>query len=242
MEKTARIQTIGFVDGWQGNDEMLYYHEIIMDNGDQGKLDRNNQPRPAWLQENAEIVYSVRQGKRGPLITFVRLASAKPAVHTSVPGTTYRPFEHNQDKKNKYSNDPEWREKQQKCISLTTCLDRANELVIADKIKLKERHDYALEDFKFILRNSGIEVSVSQEEIESKTVRQAPAENKPNTVEQPALFQDKPIPIFILQCLERCKNKKQLDNFKSQLTEEEMNSDNIQNAVRKKALEIAKTK
>lgn len=169
MEKVATIETIKWVPGWQGNTDTLFFHEITMDNGDHGKLAGNKQEKPNWLKENTKVKYDffMPQGKDTMYIKFLGIIGA---ARTNSASEEY-PDNHNNGstmenpKKKSWGNrlddDPEYALKKQKCISLTTCLERANNLVVAGKIKLEDKYTEALTDFNFILKYSGLDAEVA---------------------------------------------------------------------------------
>lgn len=242
MEKNSTIQKVKYVKGWEGKEETLFFHELTMQNGDEGKLESNNEESPIWLVLGNTIKYSIRSGPRGTLIKFLGKTNNNGYTDTpySPPPQRSNINEQPDSKKQNYNSrldsDPAFRLRQQKCISLTTCLDRANELVIAGKIELKAKHTEALSDFKFIMKHSGI----SEMEQGPGSARQEDnsevLSHKTEASVQSALFDaeaDKPISAFI-KLISRCTTPKQLSNLKSQLLPEEINNKDVNVAISNK--------
>lgn len=252
MEKTSTFQKIKYVNGWQGKEQMLWFHEVTMANGDSGKLDANTEEKPSWLTIGNAVNYtaSFRQGK-GMYIKVLAVGSgmqheptATPFVQPQLP--LNRNPERQESKKSfgRLDDDENYWMARQKCISLTTCLERANDLVINGKIELKEKESNALSDFKFIMKHSGLEalVQAPATSLPPKTESYVPS-NKRAVDIQPVLFEDvEPIPEFILIGLSRCDTIKQLTNFKSQLLPEEISRKKIIDAVYAKETEIKSKK
>ncbi len=239
MEKTSVIRKINFVNGWQGNDETLFYHEIQLENGDKGKLDGNKEESPQWLVVGTEITYTDRKGPRGWLIKVLGTnAGSVPRANNSQNRSS-----ESQEQTKKYGkfNDPSAAMRQQKCISMTTCLDRANELVIGGKIKLDKKQEEAKKDFDFIMLHSGI-TALEEGKKPEHTNPYTPEPAESSSSAQKELFDDSPLSDFIKESLARCQDAKQLAAFKKTLTPTEVNSKNVKGAIKTRAAELKKRK
>lgn len=263
MEKTSVVkkfypvnQTIGKKKG-----DILYYHLIDMENGDYGKIQQCQEKNPIWLQPGATLSYRATPGRfpdnDGRMReSFYRILNTQQSNNDMYMNDTHN-IPQEAAKKSSWTSrldsDPAFRLRQQKCISLTTCLDRANELVIAGKIEHKGKHDEALSDFKFIMNNSGIsemekgpsdEITISSEpssEVKSQALI-PPLNSHPQSILFPPDVTYAPISPFIQYMIDRCDNAKQLSMFKTQLSPGEMDNKNIQLAIKNKSVEIKSKK
>lgn len=246
MEKISIIQKVKYVKGWPGKTETLFYHELTMQNGDEGKLEGNNEESPTWLVLGNTIKYSIWMSPRGMLIKPLGQINNNGHTDSYSPAPQRKnnqeqPPAPKQNYGSRLDSDPAFRLRQQKCISLTTCLDRANELVIAGKIEIKGKHGEALSDFKFIMKHSGI--SEMEQELCPGKQEDNPELPNPKTEApvQSALFDaeaDKPISPFIKESISRCTTPKQLSNLKTQLLPEEINNKNVNAAIKTKLEEL----
>lgn len=251
MEKISTIKEIKYVKGWEGKEETLYFHEIKMSNGDKGKIEANPEESPVWLVADRTIRYSIREGKKGMLIKYLGMVSDNPQTETSsVQPPQRKNNSHSSENKvpnySKSDSDPAFKLRQQKCISLTTCLDRANELVIAGKIELTEKEKNAMSDFKFIMKHSGIEdmekeLSSAKGEATANSSVQ-PSEAKKEQQSHPELFQDEPISEFLKEAISRCDTPKQLITLRGQLKEDEATNKNVLTAIHNREQELKKKK
>lgn len=258
MEKNSIIQKITHAKPWPGREQTLYFHELIMQNGDEGKLQGNTEESPAWLFVGAAIKYDITQGKYNSYknkydmnIKLLGMNSSNNANYDEQNNSIIPPPQRKNNpnqpefKRNynpKYSDDPAFRLKQQKCISLTTCLDRANELVVAGKIDLKKKHAEAFGDFIFIMKHAGIEEVEPESSNETVDMPNHPLE-KTEFADGANLFikVEEPISRFVQEAINRCSTAKQISNLKSQLMPEEINNKTIQDAIHNKSVEL-KTK
>lgn len=234
--KTSNIKTIKFANPWTGKEgDALYFHEIVLENGDAGKIGACTEARPSWLTQGAPFTYKNVNGK------FYR--TERPAERHSESSDSRS--EGRSDRSsgkgsfNKFArleDTPEYWLKRQKCISMTTCLDRANRLVETGKIELKDKYTEALKDYNFILQYSGIDNPVSpltgtpnppSESIQVREVRKSPAS------QQPALFEPAPtqVPQYIQESINNCSSPAQLTSLKNQLKEHELTPD-VLNAIK----------
>lgn len=252
MEKISVIKKVKYVKGWEGKEDTLFFHEITLQNGDEGKLEGNSEESPVWLCIDSTIRYSIRSGPRGMLIKVLGVINGNQQYDAPQNNTPQRKNNQEQPdaKKSNFGSrldsDTAFRLRQQKCISLTTCLDRANELVIAGKIEYTGKHAEALSDFKFIMKHSGI----SEMEQEPSSEREAvgpslEVKSQPSTFPlqpQPILFPpdatSAPLSPFIQEIIARCGTTKQLSNLKTQLHPDEIDNKNIQLAIKNKLAEI----
>jgi len=281
MEKISVIKKIKYVPGWNGKEEVLYFHELIMDNGDEGKLQANNEERPAWLKEEITIRYDItpgkwRYGKQENNIRVLAVTNssmppspqehaAETIINEKIPSAT-------EVRKNKFDKNPEqsnpkkggWGSRlddqipfwmaRQKCISMTTCLDRATEAVVSGKIKKEDRHKYALEDFNVILEHSRLNELTEPvatfnppATVEKKSDTKVLPKEKGKGKGQAALFREEnmtpsPIPDFVREAINRCTKPSDIKNLKTQLREEEARDENIIYAISIKEAEIKANK
>lgn len=69
-EKKAKIKTCRFVSEWQGQNGIVYYHEIELDNGDKGQIGTKDK-NPEKLQAGQELTYTIEATTRGNKIKAV---------------------------------------------------------------------------------------------------------------------------------------------------------------------------
>jgi len=166
MEQTARVIEVILAKPTQGNKgDTLYYHRIKLDNGDEGKMEQCGEENPQWLKKGIPLTYTIREGQYGNLIKkFVKRSNAPEHISNSMLHPDFRKKRDKSENSSKRSgwgsrldDNPDYWILRQKCISMTTCLDRANDLIISKEIELKDRHTIALEDFNFIFKHAGLE-------------------------------------------------------------------------------------
>lgn len=178
--------------------QSYYSHFILFENGHQGELSRCTEKKPLWLKKGALLNYWLKQGKKADM-PFIVLEEQQNQTTTNStnPDNKKRP-----DKpipQRNPHNDFDFRFTQQKCISITTCLDRANELVIAGVIDNDKRYEQALQDLNFIFQYSGInerkeliEYFNTSVAVKNKKVKEKENKNK-KEISQPALFNSEEI-------------------------------------------------
>lgn len=134
-----------------------YSHRIIFENGMKGELSRCSEKKPSWLKKGASLTFSLRHGKKADM-PFIVL----PDTTTNESTTSSSKFRKNDNNEPPQKSFKVWGSRlddnpifwlmRQKCISMTTCLDRANELVIGGVIDNDKRYEQALQDFNFIIK------------------------------------------------------------------------------------------
>ena len=75
MEKQSKIKSSKFVSEWAGQNGIVYYHEIELDNGDKGQIGSKDK-NPDKLQPGQELTYTIESTSRGNKIKSVGGASA----------------------------------------------------------------------------------------------------------------------------------------------------------------------
>lgn len=249
MQQISSVKKVTYVKPWQGKEEALYFHEIVFENGEEGKLQGNNEESPAWLFVGSKIKYDITQGKFNTIknkydMNIKFLGTIRGNTETEQPNqtpqrkNTQAQAEQRQAYPSKFDSDPAFKLRQQKCISMTTCLDRANELVIAGKIELKEKEKYALDDFNFIMKHSGIEDMEKTSSDNSETGNPVLL----SSTKQPALFEDEPLSEFLKEAISRCDTPKQLTALRGQLKENESSNKNVLTAIHNREQELKKKK
>jgi len=74
MEKTSRIKSCRFVSEWTGQNGVVYYHEIELDNGDKGQIGTKER-MPDKLNIGNELTYTIESTTRGNKIKAVAACS-----------------------------------------------------------------------------------------------------------------------------------------------------------------------
>lgn len=70
MEKTSKIKSCRFVSEWTGQNGVVYYHEIELDNGDKGQIGTKER-MPDKLNIGSELTYTIESTTRGNKIKAV---------------------------------------------------------------------------------------------------------------------------------------------------------------------------
>jgi hypothetical protein len=109
-EKKSKIKSCRFVSEWAGQNGIVYYHEIELDNGDRGQIGTKDR-LPDKLGVGQELSYTIESTSRGNKIK---------AVSAGAPGFKGKP-----------QRDPK---EQMISFSMSYCKD----LVVAGKLDIKD--------------------------------------------------------------------------------------------------------
>lgn len=82
MEKTSKIKTCTFTKEWQGQNGVVYYHDLTLDNGDKGSIGAKEK-NPSKLSVGSELTYTLADGK----------IKAIAPIKVGKPGFAREPFE-----------------------------------------------------------------------------------------------------------------------------------------------------
>jgi len=69
-EKKSKIRSCRFVSEWAGQNGIVYYHEIELDNGDKGQIGTKDK-NPEKLEIGNELTYTIESTSRGNKIKIV---------------------------------------------------------------------------------------------------------------------------------------------------------------------------
>ena len=69
-ERKSKIKSSKFVSEWAGQNGIVYYHEIELDNGDKGQIG-TKEKNPDKLQPGQELIYTIESTSRGNKIKAV---------------------------------------------------------------------------------------------------------------------------------------------------------------------------
>lgn len=111
MEKTSKIKSCRFVSEWQGQNGVVYYHEIELENNDKGQIG-TKEKNPDKLNIGQELTYTIESTSRGNKIKAVSAGG----------GSGY---------KGKPQRDPK-----EQMISFATAYTK--DLIVAGKIDIKD--------------------------------------------------------------------------------------------------------
>lgn len=162
-----------------------YSHRIIFENGMKGELSRCSEKKPSWLKKGASLTFSLRLGKKADM-PFIVLPDTT-TNESPVSSSKFRKNDNNEPPQkptkwgSRLDDNPLFWLMRQKCISMTTCLDRANELVIGGVIDNDKRYEQALQDFNFILQYSEMNNAGALELKEEFKKCNVPAKGKANS-------------------------------------------------------------
>ena len=70
MEKTSKIKSCRFVSEWTGQNGVVYYHEIELENSDKGQIGTKER-MPDKLNVGNELTYTIESTTRGNKIKAV---------------------------------------------------------------------------------------------------------------------------------------------------------------------------
>lgn len=70
MEKTSKIKSCRFVSEWTGQNGVVYYHEIELENGDKGQIGTKDR-LPDKIAVGQELTYTIESTPRGNKIKAV---------------------------------------------------------------------------------------------------------------------------------------------------------------------------
>lgn len=70
IEKKSKIKSCRFVSEWAGQNGIVYYHEIELDNGDKGQIGAKDKS-PEKLSPGQELTYTIEATTRGNKIKAV---------------------------------------------------------------------------------------------------------------------------------------------------------------------------
>lgn len=73
-EKKAKIRSCRFVSEWTGQNGIVYYHEVELDNGDKGQIGTKDK-NPDKLNIGQELTYTIEATSRGNKIKAVSSSS-----------------------------------------------------------------------------------------------------------------------------------------------------------------------
>lgn len=68
--KTSKIKSCKFLKEWQGDKGMVYYHEIVLENGDSGQIGTKERI-PDKLNVGQELTYTIESSSYGNKIKAV---------------------------------------------------------------------------------------------------------------------------------------------------------------------------
>lgn len=74
QEKKSKIKSCRFVSEWAGQNGIVYYHEIELDNGDKGQIGTKDK-MPDKIQVGQELTYTIESTSRGNKIKAVSAAA-----------------------------------------------------------------------------------------------------------------------------------------------------------------------
>lgn len=74
MEKTSKIKSSKFLKEWQGEKGIIYYHEIHLENGDEGQIG-TKEKSPEKLNVGQELTYTIESSSYGNKIKAVSQSS-----------------------------------------------------------------------------------------------------------------------------------------------------------------------
>jgi hypothetical protein len=77
MEKTSKITRTVFKNEWTGQNGVVFYHEIELENGDKGQIGCKDK-EPSWLNPCQELTYTIEVTDKGNKIKRV---NAKPSYN-----------------------------------------------------------------------------------------------------------------------------------------------------------------
>lgn len=75
MEKTSKIKSCRFVSEWTGQNGVVYYHEIELENNDKGQIGTKER-LPDKIAVGQELTYTIESTSRGNKIKAVSAAGS----------------------------------------------------------------------------------------------------------------------------------------------------------------------
>jgi len=159
MITTAIVTGIKFKTIPSGNNKCFYNHILYFDDGTNGVLKGCTEPSPSWLQKGINLECDIQPGLYGNFIVPIK-ADGMPIENKLLSPEFQKKNQEKQKTNNIRIEDiPEYWLSKQKCITMISVLKNATELVCAGKLKLKDLHKHAINDFKVVMEQSGLNES-----------------------------------------------------------------------------------